>query len=395
MGVLMVSGEYPPMEGGVGAYTQALARALVGAGVDVSVLTSSQAQPPAADEFPVYPHMDRWGWRSLGQIAALARSLQAEWIHVQYQTAAFGMHPAINFGPRLWRRQGLRVAWTYHDLLVPYLFPKAGARLRRWVTEQPAFSADVTIVTNAPDRAQLAGRVNRLHAIPIGSNIRGRTLTPDERAAQRRDWGYPPESTLLAYFGFLNRSKGGLTLVEGLHRLVDQGRDAHLLMIGERVGASDPTNFAYLQEVEDRVAALGLSERVRWTGRLPDRDVAAALNAVDVLVMPYVDGASTRRGTLMAGLANGCPIVTTTPQTPIPELRDGREWLTVPPENADAIAQAVARIADDSELAARLGAGARAAGRLFTWESIAARHMPLYAPTAANASASTLHRGRQ
>lgn len=68
------------------------------------------------------------------------------------------MHPAINFGPLLWRRQGLRVAWSYHDLLVP-ISSKAGVRTRRWVTERPAFTADATIVTNEQDESQLAGHV--------------------------------------------------------------------------------------------------------------------------------------------------------------------------------------------------------------------------------------------
>ena len=400
MHILMVTGEYPPMQGGVGAYTAALGQALAAQGVKVSVLTDRRASVHTEEDSKsstslrsrtsmpqlIDKGIDRWGWGSLGKIADCAKSIGADWIHVQYQTAAFGMHPAINFGPLLWRRRGLRVAWTYHDLLFPYLFPKAGARLRRWVTERPAFSADVTIVTNEQDRSQLAGRsggrsggrVANLAAIPIGSNIQGRELNASERQAVRTAWGYADDALLLAYFGFLNRSKGGITLVETLHRLVAQGRNAHLLMIGERVGASDPTNYAYLQEVEARIAALGLGERVRWTGRLADEEVAASLNAIDALVMPYSDGASLRRGTLMAGLVNGCAIVTTTPQMPLSDLRDGSEWLTVAPDDPDATAQAVARIADDSHLAATLRANTRTASHLFGWESIAARHLPLY-----------------
>ncbi|MBI3957259.1 MAG: glycosyltransferase family 4 protein [Chloroflexi bacterium] len=380
MHILMVTGEYPPMQGGVGAYSAALAQALNALGVQVSVLTDRRATiSPDSPAYPrSYPQVDRWGWGSLGKIADRARAIAADWIHVQYQTAAFGMHPAINFGPLLWRRRGLRVAWTYHDLLVPYLFPKAGARLRRWVTERPAFSADVTIVTNEQDRRQLAGRVAVLTAIPIGSNIRGVQVSEAERRAIRTDWGYADGDLLLAYFGFLNRSKGGMTLVETLQRLVGQGRNAHLLMVGERVGASDPTNFAYLQEVEARIAEWGLAKRVYWTGRLADAKVAGALNAIDVLVMPYSDGASLRRGTLMAGLANGCAIVTTTPQTPLPDFQDGRDWLAVPPNDADATAQAVLRIADDPALAAKLRANARQRSRLYGWESIAARHLAVY-----------------
>jgi glycosyltransferase involved in cell wall biosynthesis len=99
---------------------------------------------------------------------------------------------------------------------------------------------------------------------------------------------------------------------------------------------------------------------------------------VDVLVMPYADGASLRRGTLMAGLANGCAIVTTIPQMPLPDMHDGRDWLTVPPNDADATAQAVLRIADDPMLAETLRANARERSYLYRWENIAARHLSLY-----------------
>ena len=372
------------MQGGVGDYTAALGQALLAQGVDVSVLTDRRATIlPGSSTYPlaypqVYPQIDQWGWGSLEKIAHLAKKVAADWIHVQYQTAAFGMHPAIHFGPTYWQRQGLRVAWTYHDLMVPYLFPKAGGWLRRWVTERPGFTANATIVTNEQDRGQLAGRVANLSAIPIGSNIQGKHLSADERWAVRDRLGYAADDLVLAYFGFLNRSKGGIVLVETLHRLVVEGRNVHLLMIGERVGASDPTNYAYLQEVEERIASLGLSERVRWSGRLSDGEVAESLNAIDVLVMPYTDGASLRRGTLMAGLVNGCAIVTTTPQSSLTDLREGEEWLTVPPDDPDATARAVARIADDPVLAEKLRVNARAASRCYGWESIAARHLSVY-----------------
>ena len=140
-------------------------------------------------------------------------------------------------------------------------------------------------------------------------------------------------------------------------------------MIGERVGASDPTNYAYLQEVEQLIDDLGLTNHVQWTGHQTDAEVGADLNACDVLVMPYVDGASLRRGTLMAGLANGCAVVTTTPQMPLPELVDEREVLYVAPENDVALAKVVGRLLDSPWLGERLRTNARKQSRLFTWSS--------------------------
>ena len=377
MHILFVSGEYPPMTGGVGAYTYQLAHALCDIGVECSVLTSAASARAEGEVVPVYPLVKRWGWGAAGQAGLLARRLSADWIHVQYQTAAFAMHPAINFAPSTWRRQR-RVAWTYHDLLPPYLFPKAGAHLRRWVTLRPASASNLVIATNEADRAQLAATAAHLHAIPIGSNVRGVTLAPAERLRLRAANGYADDALVLGYFGFLNRSKGGLTLVHTLQELVRNGVDAHLRMIGERVGASDPSNAAYLAEVEAMIRTLGLSDRVRWSGHLPDEAASAELNALDVLLLPYADGASLRRGTLMAGLANGCAIVTTAPHAPLPELRDGRDLLYVPAQNAPAAAKAILRIARDRALADSLRSHARKAAHQFDWQEIARRHLDLY-----------------
>ena len=52
-----------------------------------------------------------------------------------------------------------------------------------------------------------------------------------------------------------------------------------------------------------------LASRIVATGGLPPEDVALHLAACDVLVQPYEDGASTRRGSLMAGVALGRPTI--------------------------------------------------------------------------------------
>jgi len=385
MHVLFVTGEYPPLHGGVGAYTAALANALTAQQLQVSVLAPRRVQelstaiPP--QPMAVYPQIKRWGVNIWYEVARFAQQIGADWIHVQYQTAAYAMNGAINFSPPFWRyfsQHRLQIAWTYHDLRVPYLFPKAGDPLRSWVTLRPAHTTDLLIVTNENDRLQLAQNGVVALKIPIGSNIAAYLLSPTERAAQRLRRGYRPEQLVIGYFGFLNRSKGGIALVETLAELVKLGYDAQLLMIGEQVGASDPTNQAYLHLVERTISDLGLRDRVQWTGHEDDAGVSADLGAIDLLLMPYLDGASLRRGTLMAGLAHGCAIVTTFPQGPLPELVDGRDLLYVPPDDAPAAAAALARLANDPALRQRLCEGARRQSQHFTWEAIARTHIQYY-----------------
>lgn len=382
--VLYVTGEYPPMTGGVGAYTERLANAIVVEGWRVSIVTNASLPDTGVPgAVSVYPVVNKWDWRIWRSIPRLAQEIDAQWIHVQYQTAAYGMNPCINLALNQWRRAGFRVAWTYHDLLVPYLFPKAGTRLRRAVTQRPASVADLTIVTNEGDRQQLDGAARALVSIPIGSNIQAPSHSSnesaiDERESTRRELGVADEDVVLAYFGFLNRSKGGITLIEALAVVRERLPNARLVLIGERVGASDPTNYNYLQEVEERIENLGLTDAVQWTDRLSDEGVSRMLNAIDVLVMPYEDGASLRRGTLMAGLAHGCAIVTTLPASPVPELQDGKNVVFVPPHDPGATAAAVLRLVDDQAFSERIRTGAAEASKQFSWEEIARRHARLY-----------------
>ncbi len=364
------------MEGGVAAYTSELNKALTTLGHEISVVTSTPAAGSAGEN--VYPLIARWDWTIWRNILALARKIDADWMHVQYQTAAFAMNPAINFAPQFWKRSHSSLAWTYHDLLVPYLFPKAGPHIRRWVTERPAHTSDLVIVTNEGDQLQLAQQGVKAAKIAIGSNITSTLHTSDQRQLRRRKRRFAHDDLVVGYFGFLNRSKGAATAVRTLARLLKQRRNAHLFMIGNVAGASDPTNQAHFREIEQMIIDLGLIDRVRWTGRQEDGEVSADLGACDVLLMPYEDGASLRRGTLMAGLANGCPIITTTPQTPLPELVDGRDLLYIAPGDDEAATTAILRLATDKPLAMTLRTNAFERSKLFTWQSIAEQHVANY-----------------
>jgi glycosyltransferase involved in cell wall biosynthesis len=288
------------------------------------------------------------------------------------------MHPAVNLWAwRPWRRLPVVTAVTFHDLKVPYLFPKAQP-LRRWVTTTLARSADLAITTNPEDTAQARTWRPDIVEIPIGSNIIPSRPVAFDRAGHRAALGVDPNAALIGYFGFLNASKGGEVLVEVLARLVAAGRDAHLLMIGGRTGASDPTNVTYLERVEARIAALGLGNRIHWTGHLPAEAVSAALWATDVCLLPYRDGASYRRGSFMAALAHGLPIVTTAPTVPYPDLVDGETVLLAPPDDVTGLTAAVERLLDDPTLRARLGRAAARLAQRFRWEDIAAATLRAY-----------------
>jgi len=383
MRICLISGEFPPMQGGVGDYTQELGQAMAVLGHDVLILTSASAAGPTQQrDYKLFPIVENWGWSFWRRTNAFFERELPDVINIQYQTAAYGMKPAVNLLPWQMRLRGSRrptIVVTFHDLLVPFLFRGAGP-LRRWVNNVLARCADGIIATNEEDVIDLGIRApdTSRRLIPIGPNIIPSSLDGYDRLAWRERWGIRKDQLVLSYFGFLNQSKGGEELIKALGKLVAQGVDAKLMMVGGKVGSSDPTNMAYLAQVERLIDSLGLQDRVIWTDYLPDHEVTATLKASDVCVLPYRDGVSTRRGTLMAALVHGLPIVTTAPRVPLTQFRDGENMLLVPPGDPDAIAEAVACLADNSALRERIGAGAAVLAEQFAWPAIAEATLKFY-----------------
>lgn len=379
------------MEGGVGAFTCEIARELAALDHDVHIFTSRAARPetttyrisslsqPIDLTFAlVYPFVRNWRWSALAQVVDWTIRQRLDLVNIQYQAAAYNMRsPAVNLLP--WRLRGVaKTVVTFHDLRVPYLFPKAG-RLRETAVHVMAKHANGVIVTNHADYQTLQGlgmEGDRLRQIPIGSNIATYTPGAHEIAAVRTELGLTPADYLLGYFGFVNESKGADILIQAL---ADVGKQTHLVFIGGQTGSSDATNQRFLDQLQGQITALGLSKRIHWTGFMPDQLVSTYLHAADMMVMPYRDGVSLRRGTLMAVLAHGRPLITTEPITPTPELIHGEHAWLVAPDEVDALISAIQMLQAEPWLRQRLGSGATEVADLFTWDKIARETAVFYA----------------
>jgi glycosyltransferase involved in cell wall biosynthesis len=358
------------MQGGVGAFTHILAGEMVAQGHEVLVYTRNGAVG-TNPRIHVTPVVGGWGVGSVMGAARWARDYQLDVVNVQYQTAAYGMSPMIHFLPDALRP--IPVITTFHDLRYPYLFPKAG-RLRDWIVKRLANASTGVIVTNHEDAQHLTHPRGLL--IPIGSNIS--RVENIDKAAYRAQAGALPDDFLIVFFGLINRSKGLDTLLESLARLRDEGVPAHLAIVGGGAGSSDPTNVETMREIDALIARLNLSTLVKQTGYLDDPTVSGFLSAADVVALPFADGASYRRGSLMAALEHGCATVTTTPQVAIPSFTDGANLCLVPPGDPAALANALRHLYASPDERATLCAGALELGKRFNWAEIARTTLDWY-----------------
>jgi glycosyltransferase involved in cell wall biosynthesis len=252
------------------------------------------------------------------------------------------------------------------------------------------------IATNPSDAARLRSwGVRNVHLIPIGSNIPNNPPADFNRDLWRAEHGISPETTLLAYFGFLNSTKGIDDLLRALSILRERhyARPYRLMMVGGGLGSSDPTNRATAERLNTLARTLGVDDLLLWTGYLPPQQLSAALLSADIAVLPFSDGASFRRGSLMAVLEHALPVITTIPtERPAtneasiqtqnsfwPSLEHEVNALLVPPGDHIVLAHAIELLADDPALRASLSAASRKLARFFDWHSIAAQHQSLYA----------------
>lgn len=383
MRIGFITGEYPPMEGGVGAFTREMAQAMQAQGHTVRVLTTNQAiGGPQDDGIPVDAIIDRWRWSALRTITNWARTHALDTINLQYQTAAYNMSPYIHLLPRHLRR-ATPMFTTFHDLREPYLFPKAGP-LRTYAVLMLARDAAGAIVTNREDEEILATdpRIANLRRIAIGSNITATTKPPNySRAKWRKKLGADKHDLVVGYFGFLNKSKGAHVLVGAAAKARDAGIPIRLLMIGGRVGASDATNTSYGETVDKLINVFKLNDRVYWTGFVSDEEVSAYFDACDLCALPYRDGVSFRRGTFMAAIAHGCPVITTLPFIDLPELMPGENVYLVQRRDSDALASAIIDLADKPAQRRKLGEGAQQLSAQFTWDKLAGQTVDFFEET--------------
>lgn len=367
MNACMVCATYPPNEipCGVGDYTRELTERLAEVGVGVTVVASAGYRGGSGGTVAVRQLATPWDRDTVKRVVDLVRRERFDLVHVQYTPELYGPGPWPKLLPLLLALGGgPPVVVTPHTLvggygLATFLAPLLLAGARRIICPNPEVTSLIT--------RYLPPLRPRIREIPIGSAVPGAPERPDRvRQAIREELGAGAGTMLVAHFGFARPGKGIETLLEAARRLHAMGTRYLLLMIG----GAWPGAEAHYKDLKARSHALGLADRVRWLGHADRARVGALLGACDAYVIPYDDGLSTRRSTLITGIAHRLPIVSTRAARPDARFRDGEQALLVPPRDPDALARALVALAASPELRARLRAEMDRLAALFSWPAI-------------------------
>ena len=123
-------------------------------------------------------------------------------------------------------------------------------------------------------------------------------------------------------------------------------------------------------------------------GPLAAPEIAAYLTAVDIYLLPMMEGVSTRRTSLMCALQHQLPIVATfgVDTDLILQEHNERAFLLVPDHDIQAFAVAVTRLLENPELQSTLSRQGQALFlEEFTWDRIGAKLLKALTSFAADA----------
>jgi glycosyltransferase involved in cell wall biosynthesis len=296
----ILTGEYPPQLGGVADYTAQVAQGLARAGDQVTMFAprhnEKKHENPGIDLVRLPDHFGPRGLISLDHILARVRvdRLLIQYVPHAYGYKAMNLPFALWVATRAWRHAPLWV--MFHEVAFPFRWrPPTHAILgttHRVMARLIAGAAErLFSAANAwgPIIKRLCPRARPVEWLPIPSNI------PDdpEISAIRSAPG-----TVIGHFGTYGPATADLL---GHTLSVLLGRGERTAMLLGRGGDGFRDRFIGRHP--------HLAERLLAMGELPPSELTARIRGCDMLLQPFIDGVSTRRTSVMAGLANGVPLV--------------------------------------------------------------------------------------
>ena len=179
----------------------------------------------------------------------------------------------------------------------------------------------------------------------------------------------------ILYLGRLIERKGVEYLVRAMPIVRSMGVDAKLTIAGDGHARAS---------IQRTIAEEQIGDRVEMAGKVSDEQKRALYRDCDVFVLPaIVDSRGDTEGlgvVLLEALSYQKPVIASKVGGIPDVIRDGETGLLVPEKDPQALAETIARVLSDGDLAASLGErGYQYAKRIFDWDRVVGEMIGLYA----------------
>jgi glycosyltransferase involved in cell wall biosynthesis len=393
MKILQVVATLAPRQGGPSIACPELSRELVRQGHQVSIYTSDVDGPghlkvpldrPVVDNGVEIHYFRGWSepsrymfslsmWRALDETVA-----EFDIVHIY---SVFGFSSSAT---AYWcRKRGVPHIVHPHGSLDPFL--RRRHRGRKWIHAKLLAERDYLLASgilfNSAEEMRLAsdwsglkktqeGKPPKRFVVPVGLDARW-FQEPDRAAGQRLRDKFPElrGRRLVVYFGRINFKKGLDILARAFAGMARNYQDVHLVLAG-------PDAEGYGQQVRGWLAEGGVLDKATFTGLLEGEYRFAALQEAEVFALPSY---TENFGQVVAeAMASGVPVVISDQVNIWPEVTNCGAGLVVPCD-AEATAQALAKVLDNPEASKQMGRhGRRWVAEHLPWSVVAAQMASAY-----------------
>jgi glycosyltransferase involved in cell wall biosynthesis len=338
MKLLLISRDFPNIFGGVSDYTYHLSKALAEKGHEVYVLTSDDERVIGAKDgglkeseinsnlnsyssacvskqggfVKIFPVIDRWSFSRLFQIVREIRKINPDRVMLQYvphMYSYYGTPLYIGLLSILLCLMRFKLITTFHELGTGFEFKKPRywgvSALQKLTAYFVCIASDKIVVSIEADRKILWGFRNKVHRIPIGSNILPIYVSDNEKEGLRAKIANSKE-IIISTFGSNPRRND--VLVRIIKRLKDENIPSKLLIIGKFPDK-------WIEAIKVKAKELEISDAIYFTGFIKSEDVYRHLSISDIFIILEEiypggwGGVSTKSTSLASAFAAGLPAI--------------------------------------------------------------------------------------
>jgi glycosyltransferase involved in cell wall biosynthesis len=367
MRVIHVGKYYPPYRGGIETVVEQLCRGLASRGVEVTALVSNDGRATVEEDIDGV-HVVRLGRSAVVNSqplnARLVQTLRAQRFDVLHLHTP---NPLGALAVLVARRKEPIVVTHHSDIVKQRILGMPATAAHALVYRRAA-----ALIAATPKHIEHSTVLRKFESIcrvihfPIDATPYAKAEpTWDESLPE--DWQTEP---LVLFVGRLVYYKGVDVLLDALSS-TDRARLA-IVGVGPLQG-----------ELTARARALGITDRVKFLGALPDERLRSLYKRSSFFVLPSVAPSEAFGMVQLEAMAAGRPVISTDLKSGVPYVNQhGVTGLIVPPSDPRALAAAMKILIDDERYARALGQAAQQ--RVldeFHVDRVIDAHLELYAET--------------
>jgi glycosyltransferase involved in cell wall biosynthesis len=312
------------------------------------------------------------GHRSLRDLWRMSRALSSSDFDVVLFPTIYSYVPVFSRAKKVVLIHDV-IPETFPQLTLPRftsrLFWKAKTTFGRW-------QADAIVTVSDYSRQGIVKYFNipaeKVFVVGEASDPIFRVLDHPIPTPHLNSLGITPPGRYVVYVGGFGPHKNLETLVGVFAKLsrYPTFSDVRLVLVGEY---KKEVFYSYFGILQRQVEELKITDRVLFTGYLPDEDLVVLLNLSTVLVLPsLLEGFGLPA---IEAAACGCPVIATT-ASPLPDLL-GTAGLYIDPRRPEELEEALRQVLESESLRQQMRAGGLMAARQLTWEIAAQQMMSL------------------